>query len=234
MASVFNPPVKQDNPDPRVACALLLDTSWSMDGDRITQLTTGYKAFCEAISEDPLARKRTEVSVITFGGSVEVATPFREGRDLEPVTFSAGGATPMGEALEVGLEQLRARKEEYKTAGLEYFRPWLFIITDGSPTDGQRFVRAAKSVREAEAAKAVTVFAVGVGYADLSTLSELSALRQPVALDGVKFYELFLWLSSSMSVVSQSSAFGSSDRSVAANEATEQVPLPSPVGWAKW
>jgi len=233
MAS-FNPPVKQDNPDPRVACALLLDTSYSMEGPRITRLNSGYKAFCESLAEDPLARKRTEVTVVTFGGSVDVVVPFKEGRDLTPVTFSAGGATPMGEALNVGLDQLIARKTEYKAAGLEYFRPWLFVITDGVPTDMDCFACAVKRIREAEAAKTVTVFAVGAGDADLATLSKLSAVREPLALDGLKFDELFLWLSSSMSVVSQSSAFGSSDKGVVANEATEQVPLPSPAGWATW
>ena len=233
MAS-FNPPVKQDNPDPRVACALLLDTSYSMEGPRIARLNSGYNAFCESLSKDPLARKRTEVTVVTFGGSVDVIVPFKEGRDLTSVTFSADGATPMGEALDVGLDQLMARKTEYKAAGLEYFRPWLFVITDGVPTDRDRFARAAQRVREAEAAKTVTVFAVGAGDADLATLAKLSAVREPLALDGLKFDELFLWLSSSMSVVSQSSAFGSSDNSVAANEATEQVPLPSPAGWATW
>ena len=55
----------------------------------------------------------------------------------------------MGEALDLGLDQLTARKQSYKTAGLEYFRPWLFVITDGAPTDGQRFEAAAARANEA-------------------------------------------------------------------------------------
>jgi uncharacterized protein YegL len=102
------------------------------------------------------------------------------------------------------------------------------------PTDGQRFTRASKRVREAEAAKEVTVFAVGAGEADLEALSQLSAVREPLALKGVQFEELFAWLSTSMSVVTQSSAFGPTDATVAATEAAEQVPLPSPAGWATW
>lgn len=230
----FNPPIKQDNPDPRVACALLLDTSYSMKGDRIEHLNAGFATFCASIAEDPLARKRTDVTVITFGGAVEIAVPFHEGRDLTPTTFTAQGATPLGEALDTGLELLAARKGEYKEAGLEYYRPWLFVISDGLPTDERRFVGACERVREAEAAKEVTVFAVGVGEADLATLSRLSAVREPLALNGVRFEELFAWLSSSMSAVTQSSAFGSTDTTVAAGEAAEQVPLPPPSGWATW
>lgn len=230
----FHPPIKLDNPDPRVACALLLDTSYSMRGERIDHVNAGFSAFCASIADDPLARKRTDVTVVTFGGTVEVAVPFHEGRDLVPVTFAAQGATPLGEALDTGLDLLAARKSEYKEAGLEYFRPWLFVITDGMPTDGQRFTRASDRVRAAEAAKEVTVFTVGAGEADLEALSRLSAVREPLALQGVRFEELFAWLSTSMSVVTQSSAFGPTDATVTAIETAEQVPLPSPAGWATW
>ena len=230
----FNPPVKQDNPDPRVACALLLDTSYSMKGERIEHLNAGFATFCASIAEDPLARKRTDVTVVTFGGVVEVAVPFQEGRDLTATTFTAQGATPLGEALDTGLDLLAARKSEYKEAGLEYYRPWLFVITDGMPTDEQRFAGASTRVRQAEAAKQVTGCAGGAGDADLETLSRLSAVREPLALNGMRFEELCAWLSTSMSVVTQSSAFGATDATVAATEAAEQVPLPPPSGWATW
>ena len=205
-----------------------------MKGERIEHLNAGFATFCASIAEDPLARKRTDVTVVTFGDVVDVAVPFQEGRDLTSTTFTARGATPLGEALDTGLDLLAARKSEYKEAGLEYFRPWLFVITDGMPTDEQRFARASRRVREAEASKQVTVFTVGAGEADLEVLSQLSAVRQPLALDGVAFEELFAWLSTSMSVVTQSSAFGPTDAGVAATEAAEQTPLPSPAGWATW
>jgi uncharacterized protein YegL len=238
--SDFSPSVKHDNRDPRVACVLLLDTSSSMairNGESvplpIDQLNEGYEALREALSEDPLARKRTEIAVVTFGGTAQIAVPFTEGRDLKPSTFTAGGGTPMGAALDLGLDQILARKRTYKEAGLEYFRPWLFVITDGAPTDGDRFTSAATRLRGVEKQKGVTVFAVGVEGADMTTLAQLSAVRQPLMLDGLKFIEMFEWLSASMSVVSQSSP-GASDKQIANNEQEEQNPLPSPAGWATW
>lgn len=235
--SDFAPALKEGNRDPRVACALLLDTSSSMgshtpSGVPIEQLNRGYEAFCEDIKEDPLARKRTEVVVVTFGGSAQIAVPFQEGRDLVPQVFSATGNTPMGAALDIALDQVVARKQEYKDAGLEYFRPWIFLITDGAPTDSDAFERACQRVRAAEEQKAVTVFAVGVDGADMATLARVSS-RQPVSLKGLSFIELFLWLSASMSIVSDSSP-GSNDQQVAANESNEQLALPSPEGWATW
>lgn len=231
--SDFSPAIKHDNRDPRVACALLLDTSSSMSGAPIEQLNKGYDALREALSEDPLARKRTEIGVITFGGSAQIAVPFSEGRDLAATSFTAGGNTPMGAAIQLGLDQLLARKQTYKDAGLEYFRPWLFVITDGAPTDGGIFTAAAARAREIEAKRGVAVFPIGVAGADTNTLAQLSAARKPLMLDGLKFVEMFEWLSASMSVVSQSSP-GASDEQIASNEQYEQTPLPSPDGWATW
>jgi uncharacterized protein YegL len=230
--SEFSPEVNKDNRDPRVACALLLDTSYSMSvangdgGTPIEELNKGYEALRESIKEDPLARKRTEIAVITFGGTAQLAIPFTEGRDLPERTFHADGGTPMGSALDLALDQLVARKQEYKNAGLEYFRPWLFVITDGAPTDGPMYDAAAARVRQMEAAKGVAVFAVGVPGADMNMLGRICA-RQPLPLAGLNFIGLFEWLSASMGAVSQSLP-GASDSQIANNEQTQQIPLPAP------
>jgi uncharacterized protein YegL len=227
--------VNEDNPDPRVAVALLLDTSRSMSGEPIRQLNDGFAFFCDEVKADELAQKRTEVSVITFGGTARVQIPFTEGRDLQPQPLIATGATPMGAAIMLGLDELDAQKQAYKQSGLEYYRPWLFVITDGSPTDPAEFALAADRVRSAEAAKALTCFAVGVGdHADMDKLSELSTGREPVKLQGLCFKELFVWLSASMHTVSNSGSFSSSDVGVSQAEAAQPIDLPSPRGWAQW
>jgi uncharacterized protein YegL len=227
--------VNEDNPDPRIAVALLLDTSSSMSGEPIRQLNEGFQVFCDEIKADDLAQKRTEVSVITFGGTARVQIPFTEGRDLQPQTLVAKGATPMGAALDLGLDELGAQKQAYKESGLEYYRPWLFLITDGTPTDPEQFASAAERVRQAEAAKALTCFTVGVGdQADINTLAQLSDVREPVRLQGLSFKEMFLWLSASMHAVSDSGTFSSNDEGVSQAEATQGFGLPSPKGWAQW
>jgi uncharacterized protein YegL len=229
----FAPRVKEDNPDPRIACTLLLDTSYSMSGAPINELNEGFKLFCEEIKKDDLAAKRAEIAVITFGGMARVEVPFTEGRDLQAKPLIPSGNTPLGSALTLALNQLESRKAEYKQAGLEYYRPWLFVLTDGEPTDGAEFDAAAQRVRAAEAARGVSVFGIGVGdAANLDKLGQLSAKRTPVALKGLSFREFFGWLSASLSTASSSLAFGTSDSQVAAAESAQQIPLPAPTGWA--
>jgi uncharacterized protein YegL len=136
-------------------------------------------------------------------------------------------------AQDLALDQLDHQKQAYKEAGLEYYRPWLFVLTDGAPTDGQVFRTAAARVRQAEADRRVSVFGIGVGAgANLARLADLSEQRIPVMLDGLSFGEFFSWLSASLSAASASAAFGASDASVEQAEAPEQIPLP-PAGWAR-
>ena len=54
---------------------------------------------------------------------------------FKPPTLRASGDTPMGTAVQQGLDLLRGRKSLFKEGGVPYFRPWLFLISDGAPTD---------------------------------------------------------------------------------------------------
>src|SRR5579863_2660320 len=117
--SEFTPRVNDANPDPRIACALLLDTSSSMAGEPLDQLNRGFELFCEEIKNDDLARKRAEITVITFGGTARVEIPFTEGRDLVPRKLPASGGTPLGAALNLALDLLSGQKQAYREAGLE-------------------------------------------------------------------------------------------------------------------
>lgn len=159
----FYPRVNEANPDPRIACTLLLDTSSSMTGVPIDLLNRGFELFCDEIKKDELAKKRAEIAVITFGTTARIEIPFTEGRDIQPRRLTASGSTPLGAALNLALDQLQEQKEAYKQAGLEYYRPWLFVLTDGQPTDGPVFTVAASRVRDAEQIRGLSVFAIGVG-----------------------------------------------------------------------
>lgn len=207
-----------ENPEPRCPCVLLLDTSGSMRGAPIDALNKGLVAFREDLVRDPLASRRVEVAVITFDSEVKVVQDFVTVDQFQPPTLSAQGLTFMGTAIHKALDMIQARKAMYRKNGVAYYRPWVFMITDGEPQGEPDTVvqQASQRLKNDEAAKRVAFFAVGVENANMAKLAEI-VVRTPVKLIGLNFTEMFVWLSRSMEAVAQS-------------KTDEQVALPPP-GW---
>lgn len=217
------------NPDPRVACVVLADVSGSMQGEPIAALERGFAAFTSYLRNEALASKRVEVAVVTFGSVATVLVPMQEARTLQPVQFTASGTTNLAAGIHLALDILEDRKHAYKVAGLQYYRPWILALTDGKPNlDG--FDSAVARLNAAESARGVTVFAVGAGpKVDYRQLGRLSLQRSPAPLEGLRYAELFEWLSASLSNVSNSSEFGRDD--AALGSMNDRVPLPPVSGW---
>ena len=209
-----------ENPEPRCPCILLLDTSGSMQGEAINALNEGLLTFKQELNHDNLASKRVEVAIVTFNTQVEVVQDFITADEFEPPTLLAEGLTQMGGAILQGLDMLEIRKAMYRANGIAYYRPWIFLITDGEPQGEPDSVveQATQRIKDDEAAKHVAFFAVGVEEANMTRLSQI-VVRQPLKLKGLNFQELFIWLSASMQQVSQSS------------QLEEQMPLP-PATWS--
>lgn len=206
-----------DNPEPRCPCVLLLDTSGSMEGEPIASLNAGLRGFKDELLADDLAAKRAEVALVSFG-PVRVEHDFTTVDLFNPPSLSAHGDTPMGAAIEQALSMVADRKAAYRANGISYYRPWIFLITDGAPTD--EWAEAARRVREGEEKQSFAFFAVGVGpEARLDTLAKISR-RDPLKLDGLRFRDLFSWLSRSLQTVYRS-------------QLGTQVALPPPSGWTQ-
>lgn len=208
-----------DNREKRCPVILLVDTSGSMSGDPIGQLNRGLASFKEDVLRDTQASLSIEVAIVTFGGKVQLVQNFVGIQQFQPPTLETSGSTPMGEALEMAMDLVEQRKQSYKDSEVRYFRPWIFLITDGSPTDSWQ--AAAQRLREEETQNRFLFFVVGVEGADFNTLSKIApANRPPVHLKGLDFREMFIWLSSSMKRVSNS-------------KSGEMLSLPSIDGWGQ-
>jgi uncharacterized protein YegL len=209
-----------ENPEPRVPCILILDISQSMTGQPISELNDGLRTYKDELSADGLASKRVEVAVVTFGGDVRTVCDFATADQFQPPTLEPCGMTPMGKAVNTAIDMLEARKQSYKSNGIAYYRPWLFLVTDGAPND-EGWEVAAQRALTGEQSKSFALFAVGVEGANMDVLRRFSS-REPLKLKGLRFRDLFLWLSSSQ-------------RSVSRSTPGEDVPLVNPVspqGWA--
>lgn len=122
--------------EPHLACCLLVDVSDSMNRDgKINQLNQALANFRDQVCADSLSAKRVEVCVISFGTDVKIETPFVPVSQFNAPTLTASGVTAMGKGIRYALETVHQQVHLYHDMGIECFKPFVLMITDGLPTD---------------------------------------------------------------------------------------------------
>lgn len=207
-----------ENPEPRCPCVLLLDTSGSMQGVAIEALNQGLLSLKDELMKNSIAARRVEIAIVTFDSHINVVQDFVTADQFNPPILTAQGLTSMGAGIHKALDMVQERKSLYRANGIAYYRPWVFMITDGEPQGELDHLveQAALRLQGDEVNKRVAFFSVGVENANMTRLNQI-AVRTPLKLKGLNFIEMFVWLSASMSAVSHS-------------QIDEQVALP-PIGW---
>ena len=194
-----------DNPSTRLPVCLCLDTSYSMEGEKIQELKKGVDYFFQAIKDDEIARDSVEVCIVIFNSEASVELDFA-GIDRQQIPdLNVDGATSMGEGVHLALDALNRRKKEYSDMGVDYYQPWLVLMTDGCPTDNVEtsISRLGKLINN----KKCTIFPIAIGEdADIGILKKFACNKMPVlnVSSPQHFKEFFVWLSQSVSVASQS------------------------------
>ena len=197
MPDIMNPGAKY------IPCVLLVDTSASMSGAAIDELNEGLRAFGETWMSDTHASNAVHVCVINFNSKVTVEVPFSRAVDYVAPTLSAGGRTALNEAIITGLDAIEQQKTMYRQLGVDYYRPWLFLLTGGSATDMELDADANQRLANVLKYRTVNFFPMGIGAdADIQTLKSYTANGNGPVLKAEKnnFKEAFVWLSNSMAV----------------------------------
>lgn len=197
-----------NNPTTRVPVCLCLDISGSMAGEPIRELNEGIRMFYDSVRNDETAMYSAEICIVTFGGNgarKECDFASLEIQPDAPCLYPDGG-TPMGEGVNLALDLLEERKQEYRDAGVDYFQPWLVLMTDGCPNGSPaELERSINRVNGMIRDRKLAIFPIGIGAgADMRTLNLYSPQKPALKLQGLKFNEFFSWLSKSVSRTSQS------------------------------
>lgn len=186
-----------------------------MGGLPILELNAGLAKLREGLTQDAEAAEKVELAVVAFG-PVRVEVEFTKAADFQPPLLIAEGVTPIGEAIRLGIAMAMRRSGELRAAGVDCFRPWIVLVTDGAPTDD--WMDAAQLVHEGEGFGSFTFVAVAVDDAALNVLRQISVSR-PYRLQGLRYGEMLSWLADSLKDVVRSS--------------TDDFIIPAPAGWAE-
>ncbi len=207
------------NPSQRTPCILVLDASGSMDGEPIDQLNQGVRALEVELKNDATASMSVQLAIVCVGGpagDADIMQDWTDAGDFSAFDLTAGGYTPLGQGMEIALNMVEEQKEILRSSGISYTRPWIFMISDGVPTDEWRDTAA--RCRDAEENRKCVIFPIAVEGSDIEILSQFSS-NPPKELNGLRFVELFQWLSSSL-------------RGASRTAPGEAIQLPSTDAWA--
>ena len=80
----------------RTPCVLLLDRSYSMEGEKIRRLNAGFDVFRQDILRNPVAAQSVDLAVISFG-PVKLERDFAPLSETESLQLQASGATPLAD-----------------------------------------------------------------------------------------------------------------------------------------
>lgn len=214
-----------------LAAIILADCSGSMAGKSMEELNRGLQLFGEALAEDSEAQARVDVSVIGFSSDVKTEVGFRPAVEYSAPTLSAGGCTAFNQAINKALDELDIRKAAYKAAEVNYFCPWLFVLSDGLPTDTELETETRQRLQSAIGGRHVVYIPMGIGEADSKLLQsyypEVYTDREGKTLPKVVlqassdcFKDAFVWLSNSVA---------SASKAMPGAKSTESAPIPSTI-----
>jgi uncharacterized protein YegL len=168
-----------DNHAQRVPVVMVMDNSYSMSGAPIAELNAALVQMQSHLREDVELSAKAEICLITFGHDGVTAwrgkqpaprgsNPFVHASQFEVPHLQAGGVTPMVEALELAIKLVAEEKRELRRRNLSYYRPVVWCVSDGVPTDNQGrpsedWRRLPAIIAAEERAKRFVFFSVSVG-----------------------------------------------------------------------
>ena len=194
----------------RLPVYLLIDTSGSMKGEAIASVNVGLESMISSLKRDPFALESVNMCVITFDREVHCLFPLTplDEVHLPAITTPDSGPTHTGAALRVVCEKVDAEVRPTTPNQKGDWRPLLFLMTDGKPSDIQLYNEMIPEVHKRHFA---TVVACAAGpSAKVEPLKKLtSSVYSLDTVDGTAFLQFFKWVSSSIAVGNQS--FGVTD-----------------------
>ena len=134
----------------RLPVYILLDTSGSMRGEPIHSVNVGLQSMLSALRQDPYALESVHLSIITFDLEAKVYLPLTplDQVQLNNIDVPSAGATFMGAALELLAEQVSHQIQKSSDEIKGDWRPLLFVMTDGSPSDVYAYQQAVPVIQQ--------------------------------------------------------------------------------------
>ncbi len=181
----------------------VIDVSESMAGPAHEIVTAGLSDIIRTLRADPQALETAQVSLIVFAGRAKVLTPMMELAHFYPPELPIGGGTSLGAALTELMDEIDTQVVRGTATRKGDWKPIVFLMTDGYPTDRPDDAMARWTRDYAARAQLVAVsIGGGADHALLRRLTPDVIVLSDASPDSFKRF--FNWISQSIAVQSRS------------------------------
>ncbi|WP_353482173.1 VWA domain-containing protein [Haliscomenobacter sp.] len=183
----------------RLPVYLLLDTSGSMNGEPIEAVKNGVQVMISTLRQNPQAIETAFISIITFDSAAQQLIPLTELASFQMVDLKASGTTALGDALTLLSNRINNEVEKTTLDKKGDWKPIVFIMTDGVPTDDWKVgLNAFKQCK--------TAFTIACGAGSGADVNVLKAITDNVisldSADSHSISKFFQWVTASIGVSS--------------------------------
>ena len=175
---------------------ILIDTSGSMKGEPIESVKVGLADMVATLRQDPYALETVCISIITFDRDVKQVLPLTELENLQlpEIVTPDSGPTHLGQALKMMCDKVEVEVKKGTPEQKGDWRPLLFILTDGKPSDKQEYN---KMISRVKALNFASIVGCAAGpKADIAPLQQLTDnVFKLDTMDATSFKRFFVWVS---------------------------------------
>jgi len=171
-----------------------------MSGEPVEAVKNGVQVLVSSLRQDPYALETAHLSVITFGSTAQQVVPLTELASFQVPDFQASGTTALGAALSLLADKIACEVAKTTADAKGDWKPLVFIMTDGQPTDGWK-----EGLEAMRKVKTGVVVACAAGpSADSGMLKDITEVVVRLdTTDSGTIKAFFKWVSASISTGSQ-------------------------------
>lgn len=183
----------------RLPVYIVLDTSGSMNGEPIESVKNGVQMMISSLRQNPQAIETAFISIITFNTTAQQIIPLTDLASFQMVDIKASGVTALGEALQLVAQKIDTEVIKTTTEQKGDWKPLVFIMTDGIPTDDW-YIGLKEFLKRKTA---FTVACAAGNGADTNVLKQITSnVVSLETADSGSIGKFFLWVTASIGVSS--------------------------------
>lgn len=167
---------------------VVCDQSYSM-ADHLDGLNDGLRELHRAVGTDPVVADKTRFCLIGFSGTADVLQPLCALSDVVELVGLAGltssAATSFAAAFTVLRQTIETDVAALKEAGHLVYRPAVFFLSDGQPTDPVSWPVAYERLVDPTWPIRPNIVSFGIGDADETTIRQVGTVQAFMSRGGV-------------------------------------------------